>query len=169
MSHIKRGEIYWCDLDPTKGSEQKGLRPMLILQNDIGNRFSNTTIGVALTTTITEKDKRYPMNVFVKKDSINKLTDDSLIKTAQIRVLDISSRIKNKIGELDKTTMIKVEKALKINLEMCEKCPSCNTLIAEPVEKCPKCKIKLYIKCKQCENIVDAVWKFCPLCGKEVE
>lgn len=165
---IKRGEIYRCNLQPVKGHEKDGPnRPILIVQNDLGNKYSLTTIGVTLTSQFTEKEKSFPMNVFIKKDSVNGLEKDSLIDTGQIRILDVRMRIGDKMGELCKTDMLKVEKALKISLELIEKCPSCNFMIFNKVQSCPKCRTRLYNKCS-CDNLLEIDWKFCPHCGREV-
>lgn len=165
---IKRGEIYSCDLQPIKGHEKDGTsRPVLIVQNDIGNKFSPTTIGITLTSEFAEKDKKYPTNVFVEKDQVNSLDEDSLIETNQIRILDVDKRIGNKIGQLSQTDMLKVENALKVSLSLIDKCPKCNFMLFEKIEKCSRCNLTLYCRC-DCDNLLDMTWKFCPYCGKEV-
>lgn len=164
---IRRGDIYKCNLQPTKGHEKDGInRPVLIVQNDIGNKYSPTTIGVTLTSQFSKKEKSYPINVYVKKDSINGLEKDSLIDSGQIRILDVKKRINDKMGNLSRTDMIKVDTALKISLDLMEKCPNCDFMILELREKCPKCNLKLYNKC-ECDKLLNVTWKFCPYCGKE--
>lgn len=165
---MKRGEIYWVDLSPSKGSEQSETRPVLVIQNDIGNYYSSVTLGMIFTSEYQEKDKNNPTNVFVLKDIINRLDKDSLLETSQIRALDVNTRFGDKIGEIDKTTMKKVEKALKISLEIIDKCPSCNYMLMEPKKNCPKCKLQLLNQCLDCGELLDMSWKNCPQCGKEV-
>ena len=112
--NIKRGEIFLTNLEPVKGSEQGGIRPVLIIQNDIGNQYSTTIIVAPITSRIFEKE--FPTNVFVsKKDS--KLDKDSTILLNQIRTID-KRRIIKRIGVLDSFTMNKVDRALKISLAL---------------------------------------------------
>ena len=111
---IRRGEIFLTNLEPVKGSEQGGIRPVLIIQNDIGNQYSTTIIVAPITSRIFEKE--FPTNVFVsKKDS--KLDKDSTILLNQIRTID-KRRIIKRIGVLDSFTMNKVDRALKISLAL---------------------------------------------------
>lgn len=169
MMAIRRGDIYWCNLDPAMGHEENKTRPFLIIQNDIGNTYSPTTIGVVLTSEFDEREKRYPTNVLIIKDFVNKLEKDSLIETSQIRVIDSKKRLGGKIGCLDRTNMMKVDEALKYSLDLYEKCPKCNYIITSPIEKCPRCKLILFNKCSNCGKLLDVHWKFCPHCGKEVK
>jgi mRNA interferase MazF len=111
---IKRGELFWVNLDPVKGSEQAGRRPVLVLQNDIGNEFSPTTIIAPLTTT--QFAKEYPTNVFFPKGTAG-LKFDSTILLSQIRVID-KIRLEKKIGHLSEKLMGKTEVALKISLDL---------------------------------------------------
>lgn len=112
MVDLKRGDIVLVNLDPIKGSEQGGVRPCLIIQNDYGNTYSPLTIIAPLTSK--EFTKEFPTNVFVlKKDS--KLDKDSTILLNQIRTID-KSRIIKKLSRLDNTIMQKVDLAIKISL-----------------------------------------------------
>lgn len=107
---MKRGDIYYADLSPVVGCEQGGLRPVLIVQNDVGNRYSPTTIVAAITS---KKDKsEIPTHVKIK---IKGLSKASIILLEQIRTLD-KSRIKEKVTMLDEGYMNKVDKALAISL-----------------------------------------------------
>lgn len=110
--NIKRGEIFLANLEPIKGSEQGGTRPVLIIQNDISNKHSPVTIVGAITSKIFEKE--YPTNVFISKDDSG-LDKDSTIMLNQIRTID-NSRLMKKIGILDNFTMNKVDLAIKISL-----------------------------------------------------
>ena len=109
---IKRGYLYWVNLDPVKGSEQAGRRPVLILQNDIGNVYAPTTIIAPLTTTRFSKD--YPTNVFLPKGTAG-LKQDSTVLLSQVRVID-KSRLEGRIGHLSEKTMAKVNEALETSL-----------------------------------------------------
>ncbi|MBV7509689.1 type II toxin-antitoxin system PemK/MazF family toxin [Bacillus sp. sid0103] len=108
---IKRGEIFWAKLSPVVGSEQGGLRPVLILQNDIGNKFSPTVLATVLTK---QQKKRLPTHVFLDKRKY-KLTEDSWVLLEQIRTLD-KWRIQAKISRLDDKKLDEVDTALKISL-----------------------------------------------------
>lgn len=109
---IKRGEILLVDFEPVKGSEQGGIRPCLVIQNEISNRFSPVTIVAAITSKVPEKE--YPTNVFIPKQNSH-LDKDSTIMLNQIRTID-KSRVIKKISSLDFYTMNKVDLAIKISL-----------------------------------------------------
>jgi len=111
---IKRGEIFLANLEPVEGSEQGGIRPVLIIQNDSSNIYSPVTIVAAITSKVYEKE--YPTNVFLlKKDS--KLDKDSTILLNQIRTLD-KRRLIRKVSSLDNFIMKKVDFAIKISLAL---------------------------------------------------
>ena len=114
MVKIKRGEIFLANLEPVRGSEQGGTRPVLIIQNDIGNEYSTTTIIAPITSTVMKKE--YPTNVFIKKED-SKLSRDSTILLNQIRAID-NSRLIKKIGSLDNFIMNKVDRAIKVSLAL---------------------------------------------------
>jgi mRNA interferase MazF len=113
---VKRGEIYYADLSPVVGSEQGGVRPVLIVQNDVGNRHSPTVIAAAITS---RQDKnRLPTHIEVQADKCG-LARDSIVLLEQIRTID-KKRLGDKMGELDLNSMNKVNTALFISfgLEM---------------------------------------------------
>lgn len=110
---VKRGDIYYADLSPVVGSEQDGIRPVLIVQNDLGNKYSPTVIAVAITT---QNKAKLPTHIPIKK-SVSNLPKNSIILVEQIRTLD-KSRLKNKIGCLDENTMLKVKEALKVSFSI---------------------------------------------------
>ena len=105
-----RGEVWLVNFNPARGSEQKGIRPALVLQNDVGNQYAATTVVVAITTNI----RIYPVTVFLKKKTAG-LQRDSMVNCAQILTLD-KSRLKKRLGKLNDNTMGQVEKALRISL-----------------------------------------------------
>ncbi|MBP5361734.1 MAG: type II toxin-antitoxin system PemK/MazF family toxin [Ruminococcus sp.] len=108
---VKRGEIYYADLSPVVGSEQGGIRPVLIVQNDVGNRHSPTVIAAAITS---QHDKtRLPTHIEVEADKCG-LSKDSIVLLEQIRTID-KKRLKDKMGELDLHSMDKVNTALSIS------------------------------------------------------
>lgn len=108
---MKRGEIYYADLSPVVGSEQGGIRPVLILQNNIGNKYSPTVIVAAITSKIDKS--RVPTHVAIGKDK--DLTDNSVALLEQIRTID-KQRLTDKITTLSADMMVEVDKALKISL-----------------------------------------------------
>ncbi len=109
---IKRGDIFWVNLNPTRGSEQAGRRPVLVIQNDIGNEVAPTTIIAPLTTK--SFTKPYPTNVHLPK-GVAGLTADSTILLSQIRTLD-KQRLEDKIGHLSAPYIEKVNSAIKLSL-----------------------------------------------------
>ena len=111
---IKKGYIVLAGLEPVRGSEQGGIRPVLIIQNDDGNRFSPTTIIAPITSK--KFTKEFPTNVSLSKQE-SKLNNDSTILLNQIRTID-KSRIIKKISSLDNFTISKVNKAIKASLAL---------------------------------------------------
>ncbi len=109
---IKRGELYYADLSPVVGSEQGGIRPILIVQNDTGNRYSPTIIAAAITSKINKA--KLPTHIELSANEFG-LVKDSVILLEQIRTLD-KRRLKERIGELTPVTMSKVNTALLISL-----------------------------------------------------
>ncbi|HJH11395.1 MAG TPA: type II toxin-antitoxin system PemK/MazF family toxin [Metalysinibacillus jejuensis] len=110
--NIKRGDVYFADLSPVVGSEQGGTRPVLIIQNDIGNRFSPTVIVAAVTAKIAKA--KFPTHVEINAKEYG-FERDSVILLEQIRTID-KSRLTDKITRLDKPLMRKVDAALMISL-----------------------------------------------------
>lgn len=109
---VKRGYIFFADLSPVVGSEQGGVRPVLVLQNDVGNKFSPTVIVAAITSQI-EKAK-LPTHVEVEASEYG-LEKDSVILLEQIRTID-KQRLQEKLTELDDKLMQKINQAVKISL-----------------------------------------------------
>ena len=107
---IKRGEIYFADLSPEIGSEQGGIRPVLIVQNDIGNKYSPTIIAAAVTSKLNKS--KLPTHIELPKSvGLNK---ESVVLLEQIRTID-KRRLKDKIGELTPTLMQKVNDAILVS------------------------------------------------------
>ncbi|MBU4070436.1 MAG: type II toxin-antitoxin system PemK/MazF family toxin [Nanoarchaeota archaeon] len=109
---IKRGDIVLAGLEPVKGSEQGGIRPVLIIQNDGGNKFSPTTIIAPITSK--KFSKEFPTNATILKEE-SKLNNDSTVLLNQIRTID-KARIIKRISALDVYLMNKVDLAIKISL-----------------------------------------------------
>lgn len=108
---VKRGEIHWVDWNPSRGSEQSGLRPALVVQNDIGNRYSPTTIVAALTTA-SEKPYPFLVRVTAKESGLPK---DSAINLAVIMTIE-KNRLSDKCGELSELKMAEVNNAIRASL-----------------------------------------------------
>ena len=115
---VKRGDIFYADLDPTIGSEQGGERPVLVIQNNIGNQHSPTIIVAAITSHLEKTSLPTHVNLPGKD---NGLSRDSVILLEQIRTID-KSRLTFKISEVDCQIMNAVEKALKISLGLPNTC-----------------------------------------------
>ncbi len=113
---IRRGELYYADLSPVVGSEQGGVRPILIVQNDTGNKYSPTIIAAAITSQINKA--KLPTHIEINAHEFG-LSKDSVILLEQIRTLD-KKRLKERIGELSPITMRKVNNALLISLGFAE-------------------------------------------------
>ncbi len=109
---IKRGELYYADLSPVVGSEQGGVRPVLIVQNDTGNKYSPTIIAAAITSQMNKA--RLPTHIEISAKEFG-LAKNSVILLEQIRTLD-KRRLKERIGELTPTAMRRVNAALLISL-----------------------------------------------------
>ena len=109
---IKRGELYYADLSPVVGSEQGGIRPILIVQNDTGNKYSPTIIAAAITSQLNKA--KLPTHIELSANEYG-LAKNSVILLEQIRTLD-KRRLKERIGELPQSTMAKVNTALLISL-----------------------------------------------------
>ena len=108
---IKRGEIYYADLSPVVGSEQGGIRPVLIIQNDVGNRYSPTVIAAAITS---QQDKaKLPTHINLPCGTTG-LSKDSIVLLEQVRTLD-KKRLKERMGKLDQPSMNRIDKAISIS------------------------------------------------------
>ena len=108
---IKRGDIFYADLSPVVGSEQGGLRPVLIIQNDVGNKYSPTVIAAAITSRMDKT--RLPTHIDINADRVG-LAKNSVVLLEQIRTLD-KRRLKEKMGHLDSDVMARVNGALAIS------------------------------------------------------
>ena len=109
--NVRRGDIYYADLSPVIGSEQGGVRPVLIVQNNVGNRFSPTVIAAAITS---QKDKaNLPTHTQVQSTASG-LAKDSIVLLEQIRTID-KKRLKEHMGRLDDQSMTRVDEALQIS------------------------------------------------------
>lgn len=109
--NVKRGELYYADLSPVVGSEQGGIRPVLVVQNDVGNKYSPTIIAAA----VTSKINKAKLPTHIELPSAYGLAKDSVILLEQIRTLD-KRRLKERIGELPPATMVRVNRAILISL-----------------------------------------------------
>ena len=111
VSGVKRGDIYYADLSPVVGSEQGGMRPVLIVQNDTGNKHSPTVIAAAITSQVGKA--RLPTHIELEGRSYG-LTRDSVVLLEQIRTID-KQRLKERMGKLDDRLMNKVDSALAVS------------------------------------------------------
>jgi len=114
--NVKRGDIYYADLSPVVGSEQGGLRPVLIIQNDVGNKYSPTVIAAAITSRLSKT--RLPTHIDIYADKVG-LTKDSVVLLEQIRTLD-KRRLKEKMGHLDDVVMNEVNSAIAVSFGLGE-------------------------------------------------
>lgn len=108
---VKRGDIFYADLSPVVGSEQGGLRPVLIVQNDMGNRHSPTVIAAAITSKLSKTN--LPTHIDVYADKVG-LQRDSVVLLEQIRTID-KKRLKEKMGHLDEDMMKSVNEAISVS------------------------------------------------------
>ena len=116
---VKRGDIYYADLSPVVGSEQGGLRPVLIIQNDIGNRYSPTVIAAAITSRMSKTKLPTHIDIYAERAGLAK---DSVILLEQIRTLD-KRRLKEKMGHLDEGLMDQVNTAIAVSFGLPDAAP----------------------------------------------
>ena len=109
---IKRGEIYYADLSPVVGSELGGIRPVLILQNDVGNRYSPTVIAAAITSKLSKSKLPTHIDVYAERVGLQR---DSVVLLEQMRTID-KQRLKEKMGHLDDDAMHAVDTAISVSL-----------------------------------------------------
>ena len=110
-TNVKRGDIFYADLSPVVGSEQGGCRPVLIVQNDTGNKHSPTVIAAAITSQTGKA--RLPTHIELNAQSVG-LSRDSVILLEQIRTID-KSRLRERMGKLDENTMTKVDNGIAVS------------------------------------------------------
>ena len=108
---VRRGDIYYADLSPVVGSEQGGLRPVLIIQNDIGNKYSPTVIAAAITSRMSKTHLPTHIDIYAEKVGLAK---DSVILLEQIRTID-KTRLREKMGHVDDVLMQKVDNAISVS------------------------------------------------------
>lgn len=113
---IKRGDIFYADLSPVVGSEQGGIRPVLIVQNNVGNKFSPTVIAAAITSQKYKTD--LPTHIKVNADECG-LSRDSIVLLEQVRTID-KRRLRERMGNLDETDMGRIDKALSVSFGLGE-------------------------------------------------
>lgn len=113
---VRRGDVFYAELNPVQGSEQGGTRPVLIVQNDIGNQYSPTTIIVAITSQINKAKLPTHIEISGGKSGLDK---DSVILTEQVRTID-KNRLKQKVGIISEELLHKVDRALEISLGLVE-------------------------------------------------
>ena len=114
--NVKRGDIYYADLSPVVGSEQGGLRPVLIIQNDVGNRYSPTVIAAAITSRMGKTKLPTHIDIYADKAGLAK---DSVILLEQVRTLD-KRRLKEKMGHLDDDMMNSVNSAIAVSFGLAD-------------------------------------------------
>ena len=113
---IKRGEIYYADLSPVIGSEQGGIRPVLIVQNDVGNKYSPTVIAAAITS---QRFKTHlPTHISVNADNCG-LSKNSIVLLEQVRTLD-KQRLKERTGTLGNGDMSRIDRALSVSFGLAQ-------------------------------------------------
>lgn len=114
MNNIKRGDIYYADLRPVVGSEQGGIRPVLIIQNDLGNQYSPTVICAAITSKQTKANLPTHVRVLANSCGVSK---DSVVLLEQVRTID-KSRLKEKVCHVDGKVLSDIDKALHVSLSI---------------------------------------------------
>jgi mRNA interferase MazF len=114
MTIFKRGEVWVVNFNPGRGTEQQGIRPGLIIQNDIGNQFASTMIIAAITTTL----KKYPVTVLIEEGKAG-LKKNSMVNLSQILTID-KSRLIKKLGKLEENKIQEVDNAIKVSLGLIE-------------------------------------------------
>jgi mRNA interferase MazF len=113
VTAVRRGDVVVVELNPTKGSEQRGTRPCLVVQNDVGNANAPTTIVVPFTTSV--GDRLYPFEVLLEADE-GPLEEDSVALCSQVRTVSIEHRIRENLGSIPDGRLADVEEALEYSL-----------------------------------------------------
>ena len=127
---VKRGDIYYADLSPVVGSEQGGLRPVLIIQNDVGNRYSPTVIAAAITSRLGKA--KLPTHIDVHAERAG-LARDSVVLLEQLRTLD-KRRLREKMGHMDEEMMQEIDSAIAVSLGLS---PHVSRLTLSPARSTP--------------------------------
>ena len=109
--NVRRGDIFYADLSPVVGSEQGGVRPVLIVQNDVGNKYSPTVIAAAITSQ--QQKANIPTHIAIGAETTG-LSKDSVVLLEQVRTID-KRRLKEKMGSVDDVSMSKVNEAISIS------------------------------------------------------
>ncbi|MEJ3720066.1 type II toxin-antitoxin system PemK/MazF family toxin [Paenibacillus polymyxa] len=179
--HPTRGDIYWADLKPVKGSEQDGLRPVLIISNDLMNETSSVVLIIPMTKN-GEKAKAGPFNIEYKlKDIIQfQVGVDSLSRgdysfefmdgtllCNQSRAVS-KNRLKVKLGKFNSKEVFADVKEAIVHSFALEACDECAIPIRPGGTHCPKCRKKHKKKCRKCGTVIDLLFNYCPKCGEEV-
>ena len=112
VTSVKRGDIYYADLSPVVGSEQGGMRPVLIIQNDVGNKYSPTVIVAAITSRMSKTKLPTHIDVYADRSGVAR---DSVVLLEQLRTLD-KRRLKEKMGHLDEQVMHSIDTAIAVSL-----------------------------------------------------
>ncbi len=128
--NIKRGDIYYADLSPVVGSEQGGVRPVLVIQNDIGNKYSPTVIVTAITSRLTKSKLPTHIDIFSADVGLSK---NSVILLEQIRTID-KTRLRERLGHLDEAMMQAVNNAISVSFGLTPEPPM---TIANPTQTMP--------------------------------
>ena len=128
--NIKRGDIYYADLSPVVGSEQGGVRPVLVIQNDIGNKYSPTVIVTAITSRLTKS--KLPTHIDIFSSDVG-LSKNSVILLEQIRTID-KTRLRERLGHLDEAMMQAVNNAISVSFGLTPEPPM---TIANPTQTMP--------------------------------
>lgn len=111
-ANVRRGDIYYADLSPVVGSEQGGMRPVLIIQNDVGNRYSPTVIAAAITSRMGKTKLPTHIDIYAERAGLSR---DSIVLLEQVRTLD-KRRLKEKMGHLDEPLMQEIDTAIAVSL-----------------------------------------------------
>ncbi|MEC1542707.1 type II toxin-antitoxin system PemK/MazF family toxin [Bacillus halotolerans] len=165
---LRRGNIFIANLNPSLGAEQSKERRVLIVSNDVGNSHPKNPIvlAVPITSGVTDRRKKMPMCVELKKTAQNGQTKDGIIDCLQIRVLDIENRLSSYIGTVSDDVMKKVDAALETCLQL-RTCPNCSYVLMPNKKHCVKCKSVFVKICTNCTKEISSEFKFCPHCGND--
>jgi mRNA interferase MazF len=155
-NEYQRGDVVWADLGIRIGSEQEGERPVLVVQNNIGNRHSPTVTVISLSTQI--PDRNYPFHA--RTEIADRI---AVIKAEQIITID-KSRLGDVIVHLEPDIMLQVDEAIRFQLALIL-CPSCGNPLKDQFDVCPFCHTVLKKNCASCGTMLDVNWIYCPLCG----
>lgn len=161
----KRGDVFYADLDPIKGSEQHGRWPVLVVQNNRANEKSPVTIVLICTTQFEPEQATWPCNLLLPAGT-GGLDKSTLVLGNQVRTLSVDHRFVQKLGHVERALMEKINDIIADTTGV-NSCPVCGYPNHRDRIECSHCHTGLRIRCSACRAVLELTWHHCPHCGKK--